>query len=197
MGAARNAVPKWVDPDLPWDDTELPVSNEEPALKAVVDRFHNHEDMSPEAMAMAIAELRETVKSLDGRLAEAQTDAAEAANATKGLGSNMVKMGDALSKRVRTLEEEAEAERAAERARTQAQAAAAAAAKRANRSKMVRLSLGLVGALVAVMAAVLLLLPHAAPPSQAAAQPTQLLYSPDAPAPGSAAPAAAPNASGN
>jgi hypothetical protein len=193
MGAARNAVPKWVDPDLPWDDTELPVSNEEPALKAVVDRFHNHEDMSPEAMAMAIAELRETVKSLDGRLAEAQTEAAEAANATKGLGSNMVKMGDALSKRVRTLEEEAEAERAAERARAQAQAAAAAAAKRANRSKMVRLSLGLAGALVVVMAAVLLLWPHAAPTTQAAAQPAQLLYSPDAPAPA----AAAPNASGN
>jgi hypothetical protein len=188
MGSARNTVPKWVDPDLPWDDTELPVSNEEPALKAVVDRFHNHEDMSPEAMVSAIAELRETVKSLDGRLAEARTDAAEAANATKGLGANMVKLGDALSKRVRTLEEEAEAERAAEKARAQARAAAAAAAKRANRSKMVRLSLGLVGALVAVMAGALLLWPHSAPPARAAAQPTQLLYSPDAPAPGSNAP---------
>src|SRR6266851_3089125 len=115
MGAARNTVPKWVDPDLPWDDTEQSVTVEEPALKAVVDRFHNHEEMSPEAMATAIAELRETVKSLDGRLAEAQTDAAEAAIAAKGLGSNMVKMGDALSKRVRTLEEEAEAERVAEK----------------------------------------------------------------------------------
>ena len=192
MGAARNAVPKWVDPALPWDDTELTVSNEEPALKAVVDRFHNHEEMSPEAMAMAIAELRETVKSLDGRLTEAQADAA---TATKGLGGNMVKMGDALSKRVRTLEEEAAAEREADKARAQAQATAAAAAKRANRSKMVRLSLGLVGVLVVAMAAVLLFMPRAAPPSQA--QPTQLLYSPDAPAPGSAAPAAAPNASGN
>ena len=184
MGAARNAVPKWVDPDLPWDDTELPASNEEPALKAVVDRFHNHEEMSPEAMVQAIAELRETVKSLDSRLAEAQTDAAEAANATKGLGANMFKMGDALSKRVRTLEEEAEAERVAEQARAAAQAAAAVAAKRANRSRMVRLSLGAAGALAVVMAAVLLLLPHAATSQRSAAQPTQLLYSPDAPQPG-------------
>jgi len=187
MGAARNAVPKWVDPDLPWDDTERSVSNEEPALKAVVDRFHNHEEMSPEAMAMAIAELRETVKTLDGRLAEVKTDATEAANATKGLGANMVKMGDALSKRVRSLEEEAEAERAVERARAQAQAAAAAAAKHAYRSNMVRLSLGFVVALVVVVAAVLLLWPHAAPASQA--KPAQLLYSPDAPAPAAAAPA--------
>jgi len=187
MGAARNTVPKWVDPDLPWDDTERSVSNEEPALKAVVDRFHNHEEMSPEAMAMAIAELRETVKTLDGRLAEVKTDATEAANATKGLGANMVKMGDALSKRVRSLEEEAEAERAVERARAQAQAAAAAAAKHAYRSNMVRLSLGFVVALVVVVAAVLLLWPHAAPPSQA--KPAQLLYSPDAPAPAAAAPA--------
>jgi len=183
MGAARNTVPKWVDPDLPWDDTEQSVTVEEPALKAVVDRFHNHEEMSPETMALAIAELRETVKSLDGRLAGAQTDAAEAANAAKGLGANMFKMGDALSKRVRTLEEEAEAERVAEQARAVAQATAA---KLAKRSRMVRLSLGGVGALVAVMAAVLLLLPHGAP-ARAASQPTQLLYSPDAPAP--AAPA--------
>jgi hypothetical protein len=192
MGAARNSVPKWVDPDLPWDDIDEPVTVEEPALKAVVDRFHNHEEMSPEAMAMAIAELQETMKSLDGRLANAQGDVADAAHATKGLGASMVQMGDALSRRVRSLEEAAEAE--AERAAEKARAEAAAAPNPPPRGQILRLSLGLAGALVAIVAAVMLLLPQAttrprpAPTAQAA--PTQAAPTTQAAPPTQAAPAA-------
>src|SRR6516165_10668412 len=96
MGAARNTAPKWVDPDLPWGDTDKGAEVKESVVMTVVDRFHNHEEMSPESMARAITELQETMRSLDGRLTGALT---EAAHATKGLGANMVQMGDAMSKR--------------------------------------------------------------------------------------------------
>lgn len=169
MGAARNTVPKWADPDLPWNDVEPRAAGEEPILKAVVDRFHNHEEMSPEAMASAIAELRETVRSLDGRLTGAESEAADANQARKSLGASMVQMGDALSKRVRSIEEttEAEARRAAERETAEAAARAAANAR------MRRLSLG-AGAAAAILLGALLLAPHGAKPPQPA------VYSPAA-----------------
>jgi len=164
MGAARNTVPKWADPDLPWNDVEPRAAGEEPTLKAVVDRFHNHEEMSPEAMASAIAELRETVRSLDGRLTGAESEAADANQARKSLGASMVQMGDAISKRVRSLEEstEAEARRAAEREAAEAKARAAA------KARMKRLSLGAGGAVAAILVGALLLAPHGAKPPQPA-----------------------------
>jgi len=170
MGAARNTAPKWADPDLPWNDVEPRPAGEEPTLKAVVDRFHNHEEMSPEAMASAIAELRETVRSLDGRLTGAESEAADANQARKSLGASMVQMGDALSKRVRSLEEstEAEARRAVEREAAEAKARAAA------KARMKRLSLGAGGAVAAILVGALLLAPHGAKPPQPA------VYSPAA-----------------
>ncbi len=173
MGAARNTAPKWADPDLPWNDVEPPRA-EEPTLKAVVDRFHNHEEMSPEAMASAIAELRETVRALDGRLTGAEGEAADANQARKSLGASMVQMGDSLSKRVRSLEDatEAEARRAAERE------AAAAAARKAAKARMLRLSLGAGGAVAVILVGALLLAPHGAKPPQPA------VYSPAATASG-------------
>jgi hypothetical protein len=174
MGAARNTVPKWADPDLPWDVEGSPANSEEPNLKAVVDRFHNHEEMSPEAMASAIAELREAMRALDGRLAGAENDAADANQARKSLGASMVQMGDALSKRVRSLEEttEAEARRAAEREKAEA------AARRTAKSRMIRLSLGAGAAVVVIVMAVLFLVPHGAQ------TPQPVLYSPAASASG-------------
>lgn len=155
MGAARNLAPKWADPDLPWDVAEAakPTDSESAPLMTVVDRFHNHEEMSPEVMAQTIAELQATVERLDGQLAAVSGEAAEAAAAAKGLGVNMVQMGDAMSKRVRILEDfaQAEFERAAERERVLAEAKPAAK--------------GLAGALKAVMAAVGLSQAPAAPPA--------------------------------
>jgi hypothetical protein len=169
MGAARNTVPKWSDPDLPWNDVE-PSAAGEPTLKAVVDRFHNHEEMSPEAMASAIAELRETVKSLDGRLTGAESEAADGAQARKSLGASMVQMGDALSRRVRSLEDAAEVEvrRAAEREKAEA------AARKAAKARMLRLSLGAGAAVALIVTAGLMLVPRGAPTPQPA------LYSPAA-----------------
>ena len=183
MGAARNTAPKWVDLDLPWGDTDEGAKVKEPVLMAVVDRFHNHEEMSPEAMARAIAELQETVRTLDSRLVGAEADAADVVHANKGLGANMVQMGDALTKRMRALEDsvraeaewaKAEAERAADQARKDAIAA------RKQRTRMMRLSLGLAGAVVAVVASIVLLGPQLAPPR--AATPSPVLYTPSAPA---------------
>jgi hypothetical protein len=191
MGAARNTAPKWVDPDLPWGDTDKGAEVKESVLMTVVDRFHNHEEMSPESMAKAITELQETMRSLDGRLAGAAADAADAAHATKGLGANMVQMGDAMSKRIRTLEDaaQAEAERAAEAARIEAELAAekaraeaAAAPKPTSRGQILRVSLALAGVLVAVVASIALLGPQSAPTRGPA--PSPVLYSPNAPATG-------------
>jgi hypothetical protein len=165
MGAARNTAPKWADPDLPWNDPE-PTGQESPLL-TVVDRFHNHEEMSPEGMAAAIAELRETMKALDGRIAGAESEAADANQARKSLGASMVQMGDALSKRVRSLEDAAEAE-----ARMAAEREAAAAKDRAAaKARMMRISLGAGGAVAAIVIGALLLAPHGAKPPQAAAAP--------------------------
>ncbi|HEY2481598.1 MAG TPA: hypothetical protein VGI30_05305 [Caulobacteraceae bacterium] len=170
MGAARNTVPKWADPDLPWYDAEPSAASEEPTLKAVVDRFHNHEEMSPEAMASAIAELREALKSLDGRLTGTESEAADATQARKSLGASMVQMGDALSRRVRSLEDaaEVEARRAAEREKAEA------VARKAAKARMLRLSLGAGVAVVLIVAAVMLLVPHGPQPPQ------PMLYSPAA-----------------
>jgi hypothetical protein len=167
MGAARNLAPKWVDPDLPWDE---PAKVEDTPLLAVVDRFHNHEEMSPEGMAEAIADLQATMKALDGRLAGAVSDASRA---TKGLGASMVQMGDALTKRVRELEESAQSE--AERASKQIRALQAA--NKRNR----RIGLALAGVLAVGITAAVFLRPLTAPPKPAA--PAQVLYSPDQPAP--------------
>ncbi|HEV7157108.1 MAG TPA: hypothetical protein VGN38_01990 [Caulobacteraceae bacterium] len=167
MGAARHLAPKWVDTDLPWDE---PAKAEDTPLLAVVDRFHNHEEMSPEGMAEAIADLQAAVESLDGRLAGAVS---EASQATKGLGASMVQMGDALTKRVRELEESAQSE--AERASKQIKALQAA--NKRNR----RIGLALAGVL-AVGIAGTLVLRFQAPASKPAA-PAQVLYSPDQPAP--------------
>lgn len=167
MGAARNVAPKWVDPDLPWDE---PAKGEDTPLLAVVDRFHNHEEMSPEGMATAIADLEAAVKGLDGRIAGAMN---EASQATKGLGASMVQMGDALSRRVRELEENAhsEAEQAAKQIR------ALQAANKRNR----RIGLALAGVLAVGIAAAAFLRFEAPAPKPSA--PAQVLYSPDQPAP--------------
>jgi hypothetical protein len=95
----------------------------------------------------------------------------------------MVQMGDALTKRMRALEDsvraeaewaKAEAERAADQARKDAIAA------RNQRSRMMRLSLGLAGAVVAVVASIVLLGPQLAP--SRTATPSPVLYTPSAPA---------------
>jgi hypothetical protein len=170
MGAARGTAPKWVDADLPWDE---PAKAEDTPLLAVVDRFHNHEEMSPEAMARAIAELQETVKSLDGRLSGATHDAAAATLAAKGLGVSMVQMGDSLSTRVRGIEESAEirAEKSAQQVKK----------LQAANTTTRRIGAALAAVLVIALAAMAVLRPAAAPPKPAG--PAQVLYSPDQPAP--------------
>ena len=62
MAVAQQSKPKWVDPDSMWDD-DVPASEGDNVIEMTrpesdIDRFHNHEDLSPEAMARAISDLQ-------------------------------------------------------------------------------------------------------------------------------------------
>jgi hypothetical protein len=123
MAAAQR--PKWIEPNTSWDDEDKGQVVEMNRPESSVDRFHNHEEMSPEGMARALSDLQASVEAMSGRLAAAESGAAGAAQATKDLGASMFKMGDAVSRRVKTLEESTAA------AREAAEALAAAEKKRA------------------------------------------------------------------
>jgi hypothetical protein len=123
MAAAQR--PKWIDPSSTWDDDDTGKVVDMNRSDSNVDRFHNHEDMSLEGMVRTIGELQASVEAMSGRLAAAETGVAGVAQATKDLGAGMFKMGDAVSKRVKTLEDAAAA------ARESAEALAAAEKKRA------------------------------------------------------------------
>lgn len=150
-----------------------------------IDRYHNNESLSPEAMAKALAELKETVVSLEARVADAEAGSASVVGAAKGLGLSMLNMGDALSRRISTLEEATEAAEAAAAAAAEqaaAQAALFVPPPAPARNKLnPRLLLAGGAVVVAVVAAFVFMRPHA---PAASAPPAQVLYSP----------AAAPNA---
>jgi predicted RNA-binding Zn ribbon-like protein len=187
MAVAQQSKPKWVDPDTMWDD-DAPAGDVDNVIEMArpessIDRFHNHEDLSPEAMAKAISDLQASVEALDSRLAAVEGDAAGASNATKDLGSSMFKMGDALSKRVKAIEDsvaalevepEAEPDVVAEEAPM-----FAPIAKPAAKDRRLVITLGLVAALIVSVAAVALMQPQLA--SHQAA-PAEALYAPTAPA---------------
>jgi hypothetical protein len=199
--AASNAVSKRMDPEMvEHDATPLGKGRlrEVVAGDTEVNRFHNREDLSPEAMSRALAELKETVESLEERVAAAEVGSASIAGTAKGLGKTMLSMGDSLAKRISNVEEAAEAaaETAAEAAKAAAEMAAAAAqpaaqpqpqpalfaaaAARPAKNRRFQMVLGVGAAVVIAAAAGFFLRPHASPTS---APPTQALYSPDAPAP--------------
>ena len=193
MAVAQQSKPKWVDPDSMWDDDDEPkVVEMRPETN--IDRFHNHEDMSSEAMAKAISDLQATVEALDGRLSGVEGSAAGGANAAKDLGVSMVKMGDALSKRMKLLEDSAAAaaEAAAEaRAKAEAELAEPATVEEANlfapivkpqgKEKTLVLTVGLGAVILAAIAGLVLL--HPQPSASRVTPPAQVLYSPSAPAP--------------
>lgn len=168
-----------------------------------IDRYHNNESLSPEAMAEALADLKDTVAALEARLAVAEAGSESAVGATKDLGLTMLHLGDALSKRMTSLEEVAatpapepadewfssaelmrgsdevlSAPPPAEEVAAPLFAPAPVADKRTSKARTLRLSLGLGAALLAAVAAVYVMRPHAAP-----APPAQVLYSAEAPAP--------------
>ena len=178
----QSSKPKWSDPNAAWKDDEAPPLMDMMRSEADVDRFHNHEDQSPEAMAKAITDLQATVGALGGRLAAVEEGTSGVVHAAKDLGANMVKMGDALTKRVKDLEGDAE-RAAAEATAAKAEAASAKAAlatERRAREKTVRIAM-IGGALVvAAMVALTLFGPRLG--AGHASSPAPVLYSPNAPA---------------
>ena len=178
----QSGKPKWADPNVPWKDDEAPPLMDMMRSDADIDRFHNREDQSPEAMAEAITQLQATVEVLTGRLAAVEEGAAGVVHAAKDLGTNMVKMGDALSKRVKDAEDEAE-KAATEAASARAYATSARdalAAERSARQKTVRIAAIGAAVLTAVLAALIFFGPRpAATPAHASAP---VLYSPSTPA---------------
>jgi hypothetical protein len=173
MAAAQR--PKWSDPSATWgdDDQGKVVDMNRPDTN--VDRFHNHEEMSPEGMARAISDLQASVQEMKGRLASAESGVAGSAQATKDLGASMFKMGDAVSKRVKTLEdagaaakEAAEALAAAEKKR-----AAALAKRHAGDRRLVFAALAAAVVAIAVAGGAIYMSKQTAPHAQA-----PVLYSP-------------------
>lgn len=182
MALSPHSTPKWTDPNTSWKDEEGPPLIDMMRSEADVDRFHNHEELSPEAMATAITDLKATVDTLGGRLAAVEEGTAGVVHAAKDLGTNMVKMGDALTKRVKELEEGAElatAEVASAKAEA-ARAQAALAAERRARQKTVRIAMIGAAVLVAAMVGLVVFGPKLG--VGRASSPAPVLYSPNAPA---------------
>ncbi|HEY1414403.1 MAG TPA: hypothetical protein VGF42_00795 [Caulobacteraceae bacterium] len=174
--------PKWTEPNAVWKEDDAPPLMDMMRSEADVDRFHNHEDQSPEAMAQAITDLKATVDTLGGRLAAVEEGTSGVVHAAKDLGTNMVKMGDALTKRVKDLEGDAEratAEATAAKAEA-ASARAALAGERKAREKTVRMAM--IGGAVVVAALVALTLFGPKLGAGPASSPAPVLYSPNAPA---------------
>ncbi|HEY2177816.1 MAG TPA: hypothetical protein VGH15_04480 [Caulobacteraceae bacterium] len=186
--AGSNAVSKWIDPE-PAGREATPLGRGKLVRHVAaergpeIDRFHNNESLSPEAMERAITQLKDTVASLEERVAAAEAGSASVVGAAKGLGLSMLNMGDSLGKRISTLEEAAEIAAEAEaaaRARAEAEAAAALLAPPpapARKGPNLKIPLAIGGVVVAAVLAVVFLRPHPAP------APAQLLYSPAASAP--------------
>lgn len=177
--------PKWVESKTPWTEGDPPPLMDMMRSEVDVDRFHNREDQSPEAMAQAITELTATVGALNGRLAAVEEGTAGVVHAAKDLGTNMVKMGDALTKRVKDLEGDADrastdaAEARAEAASARAEASSARAAlvaERNARQKTVRLTI--VGAVVLTAAMIGLVFMAPKLTASPAKSPAPVLYSP-------------------
>lgn len=172
MASARNSNPKWVDPDADWlEEDEGPTIFGMTKAEQNVDRFHNHEEMSPEAMAKAIHRLQTTVEALESRLMVAEEGSAGAVAAARDLGVSMVQMGDAMTRRVKALEDAA-AEAAAAPEPTPL---ASLSARPAGREKRVVLVVGMVGLLIVAVGAVALMRPQS---GARGAAPSPALYAP-------------------
>jgi len=111
MTRAAQPGAKWIDPDPAWpgDVSGVAVSGgagegEAAAADPPVDRFHNHENMSPEAMAESIAQLQASVAALTWRIAVLESDEGSALGVSRRLGKDVVEMGGALARRMHMLE---------------------------------------------------------------------------------------------
>ncbi|HEY7852017.1 MAG TPA: hypothetical protein VIB82_03525 [Caulobacteraceae bacterium] len=189
--AGSNAVSKWIDPE-PAGREAAPLGRgrgvrQVASERGEIDRYHNNESLSPEAMSKVLADLQETVVSLEARVAVAEAGSASVVGAAKGLGLSMLNMGDALAKRISSLEETAAAEaEAAAAAKAEAEEAALASAlfvtppAQARKTPNRRLLLAGGAVVVAAVVGFVFLRPHAPTPAAPAAQ---VLYSPSAAAP--------------
>jgi hypothetical protein len=190
--ASTHALPQWIDPDQnpPTKGARARVVREVISEPSEIDRYHNHESLSPEALTQALGELQASMEALEERVNAVEEGAASVVGAAKGLGISMLQMGDALAKRVQTLEEVAaapppEAEIAAPEPVAEAAPEPVLFAPRAApvpKGQIVRLTLGLGAACVIVVVGLVLLHPNTSPPP--GAPPAQVLYSPSTPAPG-------------
>ena len=108
MTAPADMGAKGTGSDGPDDAVSQDYFDREPTA----DRFHNRAPHSPEALAEALGDVRDSLVALEGRLAsvagelESKMEGAEqrAAAAARRLALDVVDMGGALSRRVRALE---------------------------------------------------------------------------------------------
>jgi len=168
MAAAQR--PKWIDPNATWGEDDKGKVVEMSRPESMVDRFHNHEEMSPEGMAQALSDLQASVEAMNGRLAAAEGGVAGVSQATKDLGAGMFK-------RVKTLEDAAAAAREAAEALAVAEKkrAAAASKRQAGDRRLMFAALAAAAVAIAVAGGAILMSKQAAPHV-----PAQVLYSPSA-----------------
>lgn len=109
MVTAARVGPRWIDPDRVWagsgpgsvTSAEEMVASED----CQIDRFHNHENMSPEALAQAVAQLQASLAAMTDRVATLEAAEESTLNATRRLGMDVIELAGALARRVRALEQ--------------------------------------------------------------------------------------------
>lgn len=153
------------------------------------DRFHNQNRQSPESLAQTVQELEAAVRTLEERMATLNVDLVDhittveqrGDQATRRLGLDVVEMGEALSRRIRT---------------TPAGIVAPIATASPRRGARInRVVFGLSGALIAALSVLgwaLLRHPAAVIAAKAPAQTAAVLYAPPPPTPSVLAAAAPP-----
>jgi hypothetical protein len=109
MVTAARVDPRWIDPDRvragTGQDSTAPADENVAPEDCQIDRFHNHENLSPEALAQAVTQLQASVSAMTDRLAALETAEGASLNATRRLGLDVIELAGALARRVRALEQ--------------------------------------------------------------------------------------------
>lgn len=109
MVTAARVGPRWIDPDRVWAGSgpgSAALADEKVASEDFqIDRFHNHENMSPEALAQAVAQLQASLAAMTDRVATLEAAEESTLKATRRLGMDVIELAGALARRVRALEQ--------------------------------------------------------------------------------------------
>ena len=108
MVTTARVGPRWIDPDRAWAGRgrgpATPADEGAASEDHQIDRFHNHENMSPEALAQAVSQLQASLAIMTDRVAALEAAEGTTLDATRRLGLDVIELAGVLSRRVRALE---------------------------------------------------------------------------------------------